>query len=125
MSKICRKGLFQWSEHGNQKRPTPVLPHRIMRTVPSAEASRDHKYRRHNNPSEGPEFIADPSHQRMIRQFNPPTEESRRGGRPVRSRQTTTVRPCPYYLRSILKELEGIPKEQWDRQSIAEQPQEK
>ncbi|GFY22645.1 uncharacterized protein TNCV_2179061 [Trichonephila clavipes] len=71
----------------------------------------------------------------MIRQFNPPTEESRRGarvqydkaretrttrskghsaaeGRPVRSRQTTTVRPCPYYLRSLLKEPEGIPEEQ-------------
>ncbi|GFX26407.1 hypothetical protein TNCV_950051 [Trichonephila clavipes] len=72
------------------------------------------------------------SHQQMIRQFHPPTEERRTGariqydkaretrsthrkrhstakGRPVRSRQTTAVRPCPYYLRSPLKEPEGIP----------------
>ncbi|GFX68421.1 uncharacterized protein TNCV_3998531 [Trichonephila clavipes] len=84
----------------------------------------------------------------MIRQLNPPTEECRRGGRvqydkaretrsthskrhsaaegrPVQSRQTTTVRPCPYYLKSRLKEPEGIPEEHWDRQSIAEQPLEK
>ncbi|GFX45963.1 uncharacterized protein TNCV_2163381 [Trichonephila clavipes] len=33
-------------------------------------------------------------------------------GRPVRSRQTTTERPCPYYLRSHLKEPEKIPEEQ-------------
>ncbi|GFS75920.1 uncharacterized protein TNCV_4665641 [Trichonephila clavipes] len=33
-------------------------------------------------------------------------------GRPVRSRQTTAVRPCPYYLRSHLKEPEGIPEAQ-------------
>ncbi|GFS67760.1 uncharacterized protein TNCV_4364221 [Trichonephila clavipes] len=33
-------------------------------------------------------------------------------GRPVRSRQTTAVRPCPYYLRSHLKEPEGIPEGQ-------------
>ncbi|GFT53259.1 uncharacterized protein TNCV_4233541 [Trichonephila clavipes] len=75
-----------------------------------------------------------PSHQLYIRQCNPHTEESRQGarvqydsaretrttpskghsaaeGRPVRSRQTTSVRPCPYYLRSRLKESEGIPEE--------------
>ncbi|GFX25905.1 uncharacterized protein TNCV_2899311 [Trichonephila clavipes] len=33
-------------------------------------------------------------------------------GRPVRSRNTTTVRPCSYYLRSLFKELEGLPEEQ-------------
>ncbi|GFU28941.1 uncharacterized protein TNCV_470701 [Trichonephila clavipes] len=120
----------------------------IKRTVPSSVASRNHKYRRNNNPSQGPESIAGPSHQQMIRQFNPPTEESRRGarvqydkaretrttrskghsateGRPVGSRQTTTVRPCPYYLRSRIKEPEGIPEEHWDRLSTTEQPQEK
>ncbi|GFW99291.1 hypothetical protein TNCV_3981161 [Trichonephila clavipes] len=46
-------------------------------------------------------------------------------GRPVRYRQTTTVKPCAYYLRSRLKEPEGIPEDHWDRQSTAEQPQEK
>ncbi|GFS55054.1 uncharacterized protein TNCV_2441371 [Trichonephila clavipes] len=78
-SKICRKRSLQGSEHGDQKRPTPVLPQGIKRTVPSSITSRNHKYRRPNNPSQGPESIAGPSHQRIIRQFNPPTEESRRG----------------------------------------------
>ncbi|GFU50415.1 uncharacterized protein TNCV_1828161 [Trichonephila clavipes] len=32
--------------------------------------------------------------------------------RPVRSRQVTAVRPCSYYLRSRVKQPEGIPKEQ-------------
>ncbi|GFU94365.1 uncharacterized protein TNCV_1731621 [Trichonephila clavipes] len=45
--------------------------------------------------------------------------------RPVRSRQATAVRPCPYYLTSRLKEPEGIPEEHWDQQSTVEQSQEK
>ncbi|GFV99076.1 uncharacterized protein TNCV_1510541 [Trichonephila clavipes] len=101
-SKICRKRSLQGSEHGDRKRPTPVLPQGIKRTVPSSVTSRNHKCRRNNNPSQGPEPIAGPSHQQMIRQFNPPTEEISR-----------------------LKEPEGIPEEHWDRQSTAEQPQEK
>ncbi|GFU94429.1 transposable element Tcb1 transposase [Trichonephila clavipes] len=32
--------------------------------------------------------------------------------RPVRSNQATTRRPCPYYLRSRVKESDGIPEEQ-------------
>ncbi|GFU75926.1 uncharacterized protein TNCV_2087641 [Trichonephila clavipes] len=75
-----------------------------------------------------------------MRRFSPPKEESRRGARiqsdraretkitgsrghgaaeekPVRSEKTTTMRPCPYYLRSGIKEPEG--------QSTAEQPQKK
>ncbi|GFX35250.1 uncharacterized protein TNCV_100571 [Trichonephila clavipes] len=32
--------------------------------------------------------------------------------RPVRSNQATTRRPCPYYLRSRVKENDGIPEEQ-------------
>ncbi|GFU51479.1 uncharacterized protein TNCV_81231 [Trichonephila clavipes] len=43
-------------------------------------------------------------------------------GRPVRSRQTTEVRHCPYYLRSRLKEPEGIPEEQRST-DIDSQPQ--
>ncbi|GFX67101.1 uncharacterized protein TNCV_590171 [Trichonephila clavipes] len=31
--------------------------------------------------------------------------------RPVRSNQATTRRPCPYYLRSRVKESDGIPEE--------------
>ncbi|GFX73642.1 transposon Ty3-I Gag-Pol polyprotein [Trichonephila clavipes] len=98
-------------------------------------SSRNHKYRRPNNPSQGLQSIAGPSHQLDTRQCKPPTEESRQGARgqyertretrttpskgnsaaerrPVRSRQATAVRPCPYYLRSRLKKPEGIPEEQ-------------
>ncbi|GFV98794.1 retrovirus-related Pol polyprotein from transposon 412 [Trichonephila clavipes] len=76
-----------------------------------------------------------PSHQLHTSQCKPLTEESRQGARvqydraretrttpskgnsaadrrPVRSRQATAVRPCPYYLRSRLKNPEGIPEEQ-------------
>ncbi|GFU93862.1 uncharacterized protein TNCV_1660861 [Trichonephila clavipes] len=88
------------------------------------------------------------SSEENTRQVKPPTEGSSKGAivqydraretrttpsggnsaaerRPVRSRQTTTVRPCPYYLRSRVKQPERIPKEQWNRQYTTEQPQEK
>ncbi|GFU08819.1 uncharacterized protein TNCV_991631 [Trichonephila clavipes] len=77
--------------------------------------------------------IAGPSHQRDTRQAKPPTEGSRhevngqykaretrttKSGtnraaerRPVLSKQATAVRPCPYYLRSRVKQPEGIPEE--------------
>ncbi|GFW62200.1 retrovirus-related Pol polyprotein from transposon gypsy [Trichonephila clavipes] len=44
--------------------------------------------------------------------------------RPVRSKQATAVRSCPYYLRSRVKQPEGIPEER-SRQYPAEQHQEK
>ncbi|GFV74541.1 uncharacterized protein TNCV_5129831 [Trichonephila clavipes] len=92
-------------------------------------------YRRPNNPSQGLQSIAGPSHQLDTRQCKPPTEESRQGARgqydraretrttpsdgnsaaerrPVRSRQVTAVIPCPYYLRSRVKHPKGIPEEQ-------------
>ncbi|GFS70414.1 uncharacterized protein TNCV_4182451 [Trichonephila clavipes] len=31
--------------------------------------------------------------------------------RPVRSKQATAVRPCPYYLRSRVRQPEGFPEE--------------
>ncbi|GFX19780.1 uncharacterized protein TNCV_2076871 [Trichonephila clavipes] len=132
-SKICRKRSLQGSEHRDPKRQAPVLPQGLKRTVPSSVSSRTHKYRRKNfNPSQGPELISGSSHQQQRRQLSPTKKESRRGarvqsdkaretrttgskghsvaqGRPVRSRKTTTVRSCPYYLRSHCKEPKGIP----------------
>ncbi|GFY21308.1 uncharacterized protein TNCV_3993521 [Trichonephila clavipes] len=78
--------------------------------------------------------IAGPSHPRDSRQDKLPTEGSRHegsgqydkaretrttkkgtnraaGGRPVRSKQATTVRPCPYYLRSRIRQPEGFTEE--------------
>ncbi|GFY21623.1 uncharacterized protein TNCV_1167681 [Trichonephila clavipes] len=75
-----------------------------------------------------------PSHQIDTRQGKSPTEGSKQGTseqygrtretrtttngtnraaerRPVRSKQATAVRPCPYYLRSRVKQPEGIPEE--------------
>ncbi|GFV88668.1 retrovirus-related Pol polyprotein from transposon 297 [Trichonephila clavipes] len=57
-SKICRKKSLQGSEHGDQKRPTPIPTLGIKRTVSSSVSSRKHKYRRPNNPSHGSQFIA-------------------------------------------------------------------
>ncbi|GFV97746.1 uncharacterized protein TNCV_2313311 [Trichonephila clavipes] len=134
------------SEYGDQKRPTPEPTQGIKRTIPSSVSSRKYKYRRPNNPSQGSQSIACPSHQIDTRQVKPPTEGSRQGAsvqydraretrttpsgrnsaaerRPVRSRQTTAVRPCPYYLRSRVKQPEE-PEEQWNRQYTTDQSQE-
>ncbi|GFW71667.1 uncharacterized protein TNCV_2548791 [Trichonephila clavipes] len=82
----------------------------------------------------GSQSIAGPSHQQDSRQDKPPTEGSRHEGsgqynkaretkttkngtnraaerRPVRSKQATAVRPCPYYLRSRVRQPEGFPEE--------------
>ncbi|GFU32217.1 uncharacterized protein TNCV_3834331 [Trichonephila clavipes] len=89
---------------------------------------------RPNNPSQGSQSIAGPSHKIDTRQGKPPTEGSRQGTsgkydrtretrtttrgtnraaerRSVRSKQATAVRPCPYYLRSQVKQPERIPEE--------------
>ncbi|GFW11979.1 uncharacterized protein TNCV_4530451 [Trichonephila clavipes] len=133
-SKICRKRSLQGSEHRNQKRPTPEPKQGIKRAIPSSVSSRNHKYRRPNNLSQGSQPIADPSHQQESRQDKSPTLASRHEGsgqynkaretkttkngtnraaerRTVRSKQTTAVRSCPYYLRSQVRQPEGFPEE--------------
>ncbi|GFX69891.1 uncharacterized protein TNCV_4392451 [Trichonephila clavipes] len=122
-------------EHRDQKRPNPEPTQGIKRTIPSSVSSRKYKYRRLNNPSQGSRSIAGPSYQIDTRQGKPPTEGSRQGAsvqydrvretrttpsggnraaerRSVRSRQSTAVRPCTYYLRSRVNKPEGIPEEQ-------------
>ncbi|GFW76158.1 retrovirus-related Pol polyprotein from transposon 412 [Trichonephila clavipes] len=59
-SKICRKRSLQGSEHRNQKRPTPEPKQGIKRAIPSSVSSRNYKYRRPNNPSQGSQSIAGP-----------------------------------------------------------------
>ncbi|GFX75505.1 retrovirus-related Pol polyprotein from transposon 17.6 [Trichonephila clavipes] len=84
--------------------------------------------------SKGSQSIAGPSHQIDSKQGKPPTEGSRNKRsrqydkaretrttkigtnraaerRPFRSKQATAVKPCPYYLRSRVKQPEGISKE--------------
>ncbi|GFY13288.1 uncharacterized protein TNCV_2335521 [Trichonephila clavipes] len=130
-SKICRKRSLQGSEHRDHKRPTPEPKQGIKRAIPFSVSSRNYSYRRPNNPSQGSQSIAGPSHHIDSRQGKPPTEGSKqeksgqykaqetritKSGtnraaerRPVRSKQATAVRP--YYLRSRVKQPEGIPEE--------------
>ncbi|GFW29649.1 uncharacterized protein TNCV_3935171 [Trichonephila clavipes] len=106
----------------------------IRRAIPSSVSSHNHKYRRPTNPSQRSQPIVGPSHQQDSRQDKSPTVASRHEGseqynkarvtkttkdgtnraaerRTVRSKQTTVVRPCPYYLRSRVRQPEGFPEE--------------
>ncbi|GFX68092.1 retrovirus-related Pol polyprotein from transposon opus [Trichonephila clavipes] len=79
-SKICRKRSLQGSEHRNQKRPTSEPKQGIKRAIPSSVSSRNYKYRRPNNPSQGSQSIAGPSHQQDSRKDKTPTEGNRHEG---------------------------------------------
>ncbi|GFV40564.1 uncharacterized protein TNCV_1984061 [Trichonephila clavipes] len=143
--KICRKRSLQGSEHRDQKRPTLEPKQGIKRVIPSSVSSRNHKYRRPNNSSQGSQPIAGPSHQQDSRQDKSPTVARRHEGsgqynktretkttkngtnraaerRTVRSKQTTAVRPCPYYLRSQVRQPEGFPEKRRNS-GIASTPQ--
>ncbi|GFV33531.1 uncharacterized protein TNCV_4566461 [Trichonephila clavipes] len=86
------------------------------------------------NQVRGSQSIAGPSHTLDSRQDKRPIEGSRHEGngqydkaretrttkngtnraaerRPVRSKQATAVRPCPYYLGSRVRQPEGFPEE--------------
>ncbi|GFV82632.1 uncharacterized protein TNCV_1618611 [Trichonephila clavipes] len=126
--------INQGSEHRDQKRPTPEPKQGIKIAIPSTVSSRNHKYRRPSNLSQGSQPIAGPSHQQDSRQDKSSTVASRhevsgqynktretkttKNGtnraaerRTVRSNQMTAVRPCPYYLRSRVRQPEGFPEE--------------
>ncbi|GFV00963.1 uncharacterized protein TNCV_1387771 [Trichonephila clavipes] len=93
-SKICRKRSLQGSEHRDQKRPTPEPKQGIKRAIPSSVSSLNHKYKRPNNPSQGSQSIAGPSHQRDTRQGKPPTEGSsyKGSGQCKKARETRTTK---------------------------------
>ncbi|GFY20534.1 uncharacterized protein TNCV_211661 [Trichonephila clavipes] len=124
----------QGSEHRDQKRLTPEPKQGIKRAIPSSVSSRNHKYRIPNNHSQRSQPIAGLNHQQDSWHDKSPTVASRheesgqyskaretkttKDGnnraaerRTVRSKQTTAVRPCPYYLRSRVRQPEGLPEE--------------
>ncbi|GFY22635.1 uncharacterized protein TNCV_2178961 [Trichonephila clavipes] len=136
MLRHCMKDRGQGigSEHRDQKRLTPEPKQGIKRAIPSSVSSRNHKYRRPNNHSHRSPPIAGPSHQQESSQDKSPTVARRHEGSGqyskaretkttkdgtnraaeriiVRSKQTTAVRPCPYYLRSRVRQTEGFPEE--------------
>ncbi|GFW62170.1 uncharacterized protein TNCV_1686011 [Trichonephila clavipes] len=104
--KIYRKRSLQESEYNDNKRKAPVLPQGLKRGVPSSIYSRTRKYMLssfNELPSQGPETSSGSYNQQQMRKFSPTKEESRRGAR---------------------RNTRGA-EEHWDRQSDAEQPQEK
>ncbi|GFV27522.1 uncharacterized protein TNCV_746751 [Trichonephila clavipes] len=92
-SKMCRKRSLQGYEHKDRKRLAPEQRLNKSTTVESwTEGSgRDNKTRQTRATTRG---------------------HNKQAERPVRSNQATTRRPCPYYLRSRVKENDGIPEEQ-------------
>ncbi|GFS58107.1 hypothetical protein TNCV_1411021 [Trichonephila clavipes] len=111
---MCRKRSLQGTEHKDRKRLAPEQRQEVKR-------SRFH-------PRSHPELInlrdLIPPHKDRIRTEGSgrdnktrQTRATTRGRnkqeeRPVRSNQATTRGPCPYYLRSQVKESDGIPEEQ-------------
>ncbi|GFS69551.1 retrovirus-related Pol polyprotein from transposon 297 [Trichonephila clavipes] len=133
-SEMCRKRSLQGSEHKDRKRLAREQRQGVKSSIPSLISSRTYKFKRPNTSSQGVEstHIAGPSRlpdrrwsksskvgsrtegsgrDNQTRQTRA-TMRGRKAERPVRSNQTTTRRHCPYYLRSRVKESDGIPEEQ-------------
>ncbi|GFV89034.1 uncharacterized protein TNCV_4912341 [Trichonephila clavipes] len=132
-SKMCRKRSLQGSEHQDRKRRAPEQRQGVKRSIPFSISSRTYKFKRPNTSSPGVESIAGPSRLPDRRRSASTTVGSRTEGsgrdnqtrqtrattrgrnkqaeRPVRSNQAHTRRPCPYYLRSRVKESDGIPEQ--------------
>ncbi|GFS67479.1 uncharacterized protein TNCV_1610551 [Trichonephila clavipes] len=121
----------------------------------SSEQNNGHKSSKGNSGWEDPRLkrkgsqsIAGPSHQQVSRQDKSRTVASRHEGsgqynktretkttkngtnraaerRTVWSKQTTAVIPCPYYLRSRVRQPEGFPEERRNSKHSTEQHQEK
>ncbi|GFW45005.1 uncharacterized protein TNCV_4513191 [Trichonephila clavipes] len=129
---MCRKRSLQGSERKDRKRLAPEQRQGVKRSIPSSISSRTYKLKRPNTSSQGVESIAGPSRlsdrrwsdsntlgsrtegsgrDNQTRQTRA-TKRGRKAKRPVRSNQATTRRPCPYYIRSRVKESDGIPEEQ-------------
>ncbi|GFV74670.1 uncharacterized protein TNCV_1178071 [Trichonephila clavipes] len=129
---MCRNRSLQGSEHKDRKRHAPEQRQGVKRSIPSSISSRTCKLKRPNTSSQGVESVAGPSRlpdhklststpvgsrtegsgrDNETRQTRA-TMGGRKAERPVRSNQATTRRPCSYYLRSRVKESDGIPEEQ-------------
>ncbi|GFS65645.1 hypothetical protein TNCV_1924921 [Trichonephila clavipes] len=151
-SKICKKRSRQGSEHQDRKRHAPEQRQGVKRSIPSSISSRTYKFKRPNTSSPGVESITGPSKlpdrrtatttsgSRMeVRERDNQTRQTRattrrhneQAEKPVRSNQTNTRRPCPYYLRSRIQEkdrshedlnnieINGIPGSTFRRRSLS------
>ncbi|GFV92858.1 transposon Tf2-6 polyprotein [Trichonephila clavipes] len=128
-SKICKKRSRQGSDHQDRKRHAPEQRQGIKRSIPSSFSSKNNKFQRHNTSSPGVKSIAGPSklpdrrtatttsgsrmevsgRDNQTRQTRATTRRhNEQAEKTVRSNQTNTRRPCPYYLRSRIQEKDRI-----------------
>ncbi|GFS92466.1 retrovirus-related Pol polyprotein from transposon 17.6 [Trichonephila clavipes] len=128
-SKICKKRSRQGSDHQDRKRHAPEQRQGVKRSIPSSISSRNYKFQKHNTSSPGVESITGPSklpdrrtatttsgsrmevsgRDNQTRQTRATTRRrNEQAEKPVRSNQTNTRRPCPYYLRSRIQEKDRI-----------------
>ncbi|GFX44342.1 retrovirus-related Pol polyprotein from transposon 297 [Trichonephila clavipes] len=128
-SKICKKRSRQGSDHQDRKRHAPEQRQGVKRSIPSSISSRNYKIQKHNTSSPGVESITGPSklpnrrtvtttsgsqmevsgRDNQTRQTRATTRRrNEQAEKPVRSNQTNTRRPCPYYLRSRIQEKDRI-----------------
>ncbi|GFX78746.1 retrovirus-related Pol polyprotein from transposon 412 [Trichonephila clavipes] len=128
-SKICKKRSRQGSDHQDRKRHAPEQRQGVKRSIPSSISSRTYKFKRPNTSSPGVQSISGPSklpdrrtttttggsrmevsgRDNQTRQTRATTRRrNEQTEKPVRSNQTNTRRPCPYYLRSRIQEKDRI-----------------
>ncbi|GFS53062.1 hypothetical protein TNCV_4516421, partial [Trichonephila clavipes] len=115
----------------DRKRHAPEQGQGVKRSIPSSISSRNYKFQKHTS-SPGVESIASPSRlpdrrtatttdgsrmevsgrDNQTRQTRATTRRrNEQAENPVRSNQTNTRRPYPYYLRNRIQETDGIPEE--------------
>ncbi|GFT04227.1 retrovirus-related Pol polyprotein from transposon opus [Trichonephila clavipes] len=128
-SKICKKRSRQGSDHQDRKRHAPEQRQGAKRSIPSSFSSKNYKFQKHNTSSPGVQSIAGPSklpdrrkatttsgsrmevsgRDNQTRQTRATTRRhNEQAEKTIRSNQTNTRRPCPYYLRSRIQEKDRI-----------------
>ncbi|GFS65377.1 retrovirus-related Pol polyprotein from transposon 297 [Trichonephila clavipes] len=116
-------------EINDRKRHAPEQRQGVKRSIPSSISSRTYKFKRPNTSSPGVKSITGPSklpdrrtatttsgsrmevsgRDNQTRQTRATTRRrNEQAEKPVRSNQTNTRRPCPYYLRSRIQEKDRI-----------------
>ncbi|GFV75074.1 uncharacterized protein TNCV_4121921 [Trichonephila clavipes] len=116
-------------EINDRKRHAPEQRQGIKRSIPSSISSKTYKFKRPNTSSPGVQSIAGPSklpdrrtatttsgsrmevsgRDNQTRQTRATTRRHKeQAEKTVRSNQTNTRRPCPYYLRSRIQEKDRI-----------------
>ncbi|GFX24098.1 retrovirus-related Pol polyprotein from transposon 17.6 [Trichonephila clavipes] len=109
-SKICRKRSRQGSDHQDRKRRAPEQGQGVKRVESIAGPSRLPD--RRTATTTGGSRVEVSGRDNQTRQTRATTRRrNEQAKNPVRSNQTNTRRPCPYYLRSRIQEKDGIPEE--------------